>query len=917
MLLFRRPGVALALAAAAMVAVVPAAGTPLLLSASQSDSIAQQIDDQCVVPSGSDVRFPLEGSWQETVEGDTVTRVASGPSMEELRERVAEIDAEAAEIPGLSPVERTYVIGHSVTTDSGYGIPEIAMGLRTDSGDLAKVFVAYRDGAPGMVTQIDGDFGPGAWIPDDLGSLSEAGVGDELELAPIFEGSPLEDMLVPPGQGETIPGEDGPVTLYTEYEDGDAPTGVTIPVTGEYRTLNDSDLGTSHWCHLQDMLQFDAMPEGEWVPTVLVDEETFWRLGGQVEQRVGVILTYELAATPTVDDAREAAAGFAAMESALETGDTEVTTDLPRFVARADLVGESLRLPVAAVGAAAVLVGLSIVGGAALLWTRRRRIELTVLAGRGVSPAALGGKAALEAMPALLLGGVAGYLLCRYSMPVWAPSDLIAVTAPRDAAYMAAGVTAAALLTVAVVAARACRRLTEPARAHRNLSWLPWELVPAGAAVAAWTLMEPVTEVTAGEASDRVGVVSQLPSRVFVVPLLAAIAVAMLVARAARWYWNRPRRRDPRRFSGFLASRRIRRDRWASAVMLAAVAVPTALAGYAITASASAGATIDAQARSEIGSDVVVSFDEPQTVPPELAELGRVTEVTRIDGLTLQGTRVSALFVDSETFARTADTADLLADTDVTAALDGDTGSVPAVAGGSDRLQDGDGRITLPGAELDLTVSAVPDLPAKRGGMPVVLIDREHMPDELSRISGYQFWVRTDRPEAVKDLITTEFSDVEYRMLTAFERYQGTPKHSVTKAVEYLLWVSVLTAVVVVVGMLLQLESRSAANRRAFVMMRRMGLRSGVHRMALLREIGGLLVAGVVSGLVIAGLLVAVMRPDFDVDTFRNPGVVLDVPVESVGYLAAVTVVVTVAAAWFGHARIAAARPSEVLRETG
>lgn len=222
----------------------------------------------------------------------------------------------------------------------------------------------------------------------------------------------------------------------------------------------------------------------------------------------------------------------------------------------------------------------------------------------------------------------------------------------------------------------------------------------------------------------------------------------------------------------------------------------------------------------------------------------------------------------------------------------------------------------LPGStEAEVDVAVVSDLPGKRRGHPVVLISDEYLPAELSRVNAHQWWISTSEVATVSAIVDGEYPEAGIRL--AGERYTGSPKQALVGSMDYLLWVSLLTAVVVVVGILLRLESRSAANRRAFVMMRRMGLRGRVHWLALLREIGSLLIVGVTCGVATAAVLVAVMGADFDVDAIRAPGTVLSMPNQSVAWLIAAILITVLASAWLAHSRIAAAKPSEVLRDTG
>ena len=902
-LLFRRPGVVIALLVASVVAAVPAAGTPLLISASESDSIDQQLSDQCVLPGGFYSTFERSGQVvSDGADGSMITTVTiDSVDREDVLAEVDRVEGLAAQIDGVAEVDRTFALGSPQPWSDSYGR---IVGVQNGEGGFNGVFLMYRDDLLDTIDPVAAGSGPGAWLPTGVSAVEHLEPGDD-----------LATMLVGKSDAAPQPWDHAP-GVPTDYTPGSEPANVRLPVAGFYESFGDNPKVKDHWCYMEYGLSSHVTPDLEWRPTIMLDdEETFWALAEQAELNVQVHLRFELEGSPSPDEAAVIAADVAAIEPDVTSTGTTMQFEMDRFVQHADLVADALWLPIGVVSGAAVLVGLCIVGAAAVLWVRRREIELRALAGRGVSPAALGAKGVLEALPAIVAGVVIGYILCWVSLPWWAPSDLVDPAAVTWSMVFAVAAALLALLVVGVVSGRATRRFTDPVKAgRRRMGVLPWEVLPLAGAAAGWWLLDDSIAITAGDAADRVGQVTQLPGRVFVVPLLVAVACAGAVARLMHWRWRRPGWLT-HNVSGSIAEARIRRDRLSSAVMVAAVAVPTALAGYAITASHSVGETIDAQARYEIGSDVVVDFAEPADIGDQLARFGAATPVVRVDSLSLDQIRVSTLFVDPDTFAEAADTASAVAAVDLAEILTGEpVDGVPAVAIGKGTISNGSATVHLPGpTTMDVDVTTVPGLPGGRSGNPVVLISAEHMP-ELPWASGYQWWIRADDPAAARDFVQSAHPDAE--VVLAAERYEGTPKQSLTASIDYLLWVSILTAVVVVVGILLRLESRSGANRRAFVMMRRMGLRSREHRLALLREIGSLLVIGVVCGTGIAAVLTAAMSGDFSTESGGGPGVLVAVPMMAVVSLVAATVVTVCFAGLFAHARIAAAKPSLVLRDT-
>src|SRR5690606_15265752 len=109
--------------------------------------------------------------------------------------------------------------------------------------------------------------------------------------------------------------------------------------------------------------------------------------------------------------------------------------------------------------------------------------------------------------------------------------------------------------------------------------------------------------------------------------------------------------------------------------------------------------------------------------------------------------------------------------------------------------------------------------------------------------------------------------------------------------------------------------SRTAAHRRAYVMLRRLGLPSGAHRRALLLEVGTPLLAGLVGGLAGALAISALLRAGLDVQPDRYPDAVLVLPVPVAGAVTAVVVLLGLAASLLTHRRIHTANPAEVLRD--
>ena len=130
----------------------------------------------------------------------------------------------------------------------------------------------------------------------------------------------------------------------------------------------------------------------------------------------------------------------------------------------------------------------------------------------------------------------------------------------------------------------------------------------------------------------------------------------------------------------------------------------------------------------------------------------------------------------------------------------------------------------------------------------------------------------------------------------------------------YLTALCLLTAVVTGVGLLLYLESQTPARRRAYLLLRRMGLRPASHRLVLLAELGVPLALGALVGFGLCAGLVLALHNGFETNPDAPPGTVLDLPWRPAATVVLGLVVVCLAAASYLHARVVRANPAEPLR---
>jgi putative ABC transport system permease protein len=894
--MLRRPGVLAAVAGASAVLAAAVAGVPLFLSSAGSESVAVQAGDRC--PRDTGVRYPA---------GVAAAGVASDTPADPFEP----LDA------GLGP--------------SVLWLVQRDVGLRfADGSSDMTVAVLARDGALDHVDVLDGVPGPGLWLSDRARNVTGLAPGDRAH----FSGAEA-----------------------------------ALPVAGIYRdeaVLPPDD----YWCAHADLLLPDHIGASLPPPVVLADRATFLEL----MRSLGVPAASGAWEAPLADDLTLAEADALVADLSCRTGtaprlawcegveevggsitgpapdllvptgltgrpglaeptrDRLVYRDAGDFVSRALLshlpfvtdrsraIRGSVAGGVVPVAGFAALAGVGLVGAAASSWFDRRRREVTLLTVRGVSPAALGAKAVLELAIALVVGGAAGLGLA-YGLVVWlGPSPLVE---PAAAGWAAVGTAAAVLvsgLTVALVVALRARSHT--AR-RRRWSWparIPWE-VPLG--LAAWVSYRRLGEwgvpVSEGADVSRVDVLALLFPLLF---LLTGVAVAArLLALGLR-----PLRGASGRWptAPFLAVRRVDRYRVAAIGLVAASALAAGVLGYAATLTRSLDATLDAKARTFIGSDLAVRLGPAQESPVGLFDAATTVDVYRAGRLEVPGRKgVNVLAIDPPTFERTAFWDASFSDTPLgevmerLAAPPGD-GPVPAVVVGID-APDVAGLSIAHGAAVattDLAVEQVAEVsafPGMKRGTPTVFVSAAALDDRgLAGGETTETWVRGDRGRSLAALTA---AGVEFTEDRRFDDVVDRASFlTVSWTFGFMQSLGIAAGVLVVGGVAFTLDARRRGRVLGYAFARRMGLTPATHRRALLAELAATVVVGcgLGLGLAAAGTRLAYGRidpvPDFQPDPLLRPALAV------MALLAGLAVVVTALGAVLGQGRADRDDPMEVLR---
>jgi putative ABC transport system permease protein len=107
-----------------------------------------------------------------------------------------------------------------------------------------------------------------------------------------------------------------------------------------------------------------------------------------------------------------------------------VRSELPFVVQRSAGIVAAVGGAIGPVSSAGLAVALLLVAAAGSYWVDRRRREVTLLAAKGVGPAAIALKAGLEMAPPAAAGALAGWALAILLVTAFGPSDLLDAAAP-------------------------------------------------------------------------------------------------------------------------------------------------------------------------------------------------------------------------------------------------------------------------------------------------------------------------------------------------------------------------------------------------------------------------------------------------------------------------------------------------------
>jgi putative ABC transport system permease protein len=568
--------------------------------------------------------------------------------------------------------------------------------------------------------------------------------------------------------------------------------------------------------------------------------------------------------------------------------------------------------PLAGFGA---LAGAGLVAASASLWFDRRRRAVTLLSVRGVSPAGLGLKAVLE-LSIPLVSGVAVGVLAAHAMVVrLGPSPVLEPSALRDAVALGAAALVGAALTVGAVVAWRSRPHAAHAGGSRRLAGVPWELLLVWMTVVSYGRLGD-WGVPIGRGAD----VSRVDLVALMFPVLFLVTVVAVVSRLLGWLARSLRARSrwlPPAL--YLGVRRVTRYRVAILGLLAASAIAAGVLGYAATMRRSLDATLQAKAKTYVGSDVTVRLDADDALPAQLEERSTTVDLYRFATLGPTEQDASVIAIDPDTFARAAFWDPSFADPSLGAileALDRSPGEdgVPAVVVGTDAepgtevavLDQGTRRFTID------PIDGVRTFPGMRLPKPTVFVRQDALAD-LTLVTGRrEVWIAGNRDATLQALEGAGLGYVEDRQVG--EVVDGASFRTVTWTFGFMQSLGASAGLLALGGVVVYLDARRRERLLGYAFMRRMGLGRVQHRRALTVELLASVVVGTCVGLASAVTAAWLAHDRVDpVPRFQPDPLLLPAAPLIVG-LAALSLVVVLVAAALAQRRVDRDDPVEVLR---
>lgn len=823
--LVRQPALLVTFGAVALVLGLAAAVGPLFLASTSSAVVQEDLTEGC--PTVAGLRVAGFGRFAD-----------AGPMTVESRD-AAMRDA-VAHIAHLLPTAFTAV---------GPPIP-----VETVAGpDNIRVRLVHRSAVEAQIEPIDDAGGDGVWIPERA-------------------------------SGELGVGAGGTITLLTTPS-----TAQDVRVRGVYRDIASPLPAT--WC-AQERTVYPA-GTGEAPDRLLfVDRDLY----SQIEETVGgnaSRLIWETSidrsgltlpeVRATADALTEVATELrAGADLAAQVGPFATQLYLPDYVRVWQDTRDAVREGVLPVVFTAIAIALLFVVSVARSWVEQRRATVDLLVQRGVSPAWIGAKAALELALPIVGFALGGWLLGIVAMRAVGPSPLLDATSMRAAFALAGGlaIIGLALATLAVVAA--VRRVEQESR--RIQARAIAVIAELGLLLAAGLVYARVVDHDT-ELLAQPGGTPRVDALHLLFPILLIVGSGAVVVRILVLLLPVLRRAGGRwPLAVMLGVRRLAGSHHAVHVLGLAAVVATGLVVASSIVVSSADATLHAKSAVFVGGEIAARIPDPVELPAALR--GEATLVTRYVNVRGPNGRPADLIgIDPASFADGAFWDETLADqplVDLLAALatSSDDG-VPAIAvggaGGLGSLSVGAGARAV---EIPVAIVARADAFPGQRNKPLFVATT----DAIAAIEESDFaevWSSTgtvtDLVGALRDADVTVWGDV-----TASEVLTVGSFRTTAWTFGFLRALGSLIAVLTIAAVIAHVVARERRGRLGYAIARRCGVAARSYLLSLAVELVVLLTAAFVVGGALGWIAAATTHHRLDglhrlppAPLFRVPGAIL------------------------------------------
>jgi putative ABC transport system permease protein len=558
--LLRDPPLFAGCLAAALLVALAAASAPLFTTAAGSAAFASRLSE--IAPLGAGIHVVRSGFIEQR---------SPAAILRDHARRGRVVSRAVGSSPRLGPVRDTLLTDVVVVAGA--------------TGRTANVRLVSRTRALQHVRRLAGG-GEGIWIADNVASHLRLGPGDAVQVG------------LPAGTQARVGGVYR--ALWKEVSNDDW---VNFSAEIYPRGIDPSAPPTYVLLPPRELLRL-YLPLGD--PSLVEQWEIPLRVDGMTLERARTLKPRFAAVERELRDARSPLSRALGCEPAARgtSSRCSASSSLTAAIGLADRSADAVSAPARLLGGVGLLIALVIAAVVGAFVVTRRSAEARHLYARGEPAATYGARTAVEALPATLLGGAAGFGLALLLVRVFQPHGVLDPAGVRQAAIAAALAVAVALALLVGSATAGFLRQFETVPRSRRLASVPWELVAGGAGLYLFFDVRSGGGLT-GSGHPRL--------YVFALPLLLVAAATGLVLRAVRALL---RRADPASVPAYLAVRRTAfgAGMLAALTIVVAVALGVLVYGRALSVSLAHGA--QQKAAIAVGGDVQGLVGADATVPP-------------------------------------------------------------------------------------------------------------------------------------------------------------------------------------------------------------------------------------------------------------------------------------------------------------